>query len=343
MSTSEKYKEGASISNDDGACEVIGKLQNMSTADVSLCANCGKEGEDVNNICNKCKKTTYCNAVCKKVHKKKHKKDCEEYIRLATEKHNEELRIAAHLHDIELFKQPPSEEDCPICFMRLPSLDPTGRRYQACCGKMICSGCFYAPVYDNQGNKVDSKKCPFCRIPAPYTDEEVRKREKKRIEANDPFAIYNYGGYYRDGINGFPQDYTKALELYQKAAELGIAKAYTNIGVTYYIGRGVEVDKEKAVHYYELAAMGGSAEARQILGNEEIRAGKWKRAIKHFNIAVRGGSNGSLEMIKQMYSNGHATKEDYTKALRSYQTYLDEIKSSQRDKAAAAGEEYRYY
>ena len=101
MSTSgSNCEEGASTkSNDDGICELAGKLHNMSTddADVSICANCGKEGDNVNNICNKCKVTTYCNAVCKKVHKKKHKKDCEEYVRLATEKHNEELRIAAEL------------------------------------------------------------------------------------------------------------------------------------------------------------------------------------------------------------------------------------------------------
>ena len=36
-----------------------------------------------------------------------------------------------------------------------------------------------------------------------------------------------------------------------------------------------------------------------------------------------------------MYSNGDATKEDYTKALQSYQTYLRGIKSRQRDEAAA--------
>ena len=71
------------------------------------------------NTCNKCKQVRYCNAVCKKVHKKKHKKECEEHVRLAAQKHNEELRIAAELHDIELFKQPPPAEDCPICFIRL--------------------------------------------------------------------------------------------------------------------------------------------------------------------------------------------------------------------------------
>ena len=89
----------------------------------------------------------YCNAACKKKHRHKHKKECEEHVRLAAEH-------AAELHDIELFKQPPSDDDCPICFLQLPSLG-TGRRYQTCCGKVVCSGCIYAPVYDNQGDKVD--------------------------------------------------------------------------------------------------------------------------------------------------------------------------------------------
>ena len=71
----------------------------------------------------------------------------------------------------------------------------------------------YAPVYDNQGNEVDNQKCPFCRTPAPTSDEEIIERIKKRVEADDPMAIYNLGCYYRDGINGYPQDYTKALEL----------------------------------------------------------------------------------------------------------------------------------
>ena len=57
---------------------------------------------------------------------------------------------------------------------------------------------------------------------------------------------------------------------------------------------------------------------------------------------------GSLKIIKLMYREGEATKDDYTKALRSYQEYLDEIKSDQRDKAAAsniniANGRYKYY
>ena len=65
--------------------------------------------------------------------------------------------------------------------------------------------------------------------------------------------------------------------------------------------------------------------------------------MKHRMIAVSSGYDGSLVRIKQLYTDGHATKEDYTKALKLYQAYLGEIKSVQRDKAAAADERNRYY
>jgi len=278
----------------------------------------------------------YCNAACKKKHRHKHKKDCEEYQRLAAEH-------AAKLHDEKLFKQPPpQEEDCPICFLLLPSLD-SGRRYKACCGKVLCSGCCYAPVFDNQGNEVDNQKCPFCRVPTPKSVEEAVEREKERVEAGDVKAIYGLGCDYYHGGGDVSQDYTKGLELFHRAGELGYAKAYTNIGSSFNIGRGVKVDKKKAIHYFELAAMGGNAIGRHNLGILEENAGNMDRAIKHYIIAAGGGFNQSTNHIKELYGYGRATKENYMKALQSYQTYLSEIKSDQRDKAAVADEEYRYY
>jgi len=225
----------------------------------------------------------------------------------------------------------------------LPYLN-TGSAYKSCCGKVICSGCIHAPVYDNQGNKVDNKKCPFCRTLAHKSiNEEYLKRLKKRVEANDPIAIYNTGNYYRDGRNGFPQDYTKALELFHRAAELGQAEAYCNIGYLFEHGRGVERDSKKAAHYYELAAMRGDVKARHNLGVSEEKTGNMDRAIKHYTIAAKSGHSNSLIYIQDLYKDGHATKEDYTKALKLYQQYLGEIKSSQRDEAATAHEQYRYY
>ena len=82
---------------------------------------------------------------------------------------------------------------------------------------------------------------------------------------------------------------------------------------------------------------------RSNLGGTEVLAGNIDRALKHFMIAAGGGSNESLKAIKQMYSNGYATKDDYANALRAYQTYLGEVKSDDRDKDAAFNRVNRYY
>ena len=117
-------------------------------------------------------------------------------------------------------------------------------------------------------------------------------------------------------------------------------------------GQGIEVDMKKAHYYYELGAMKGKKKkkkkknetARHNVGsNEYLEEGNVNRALKHYMISARDRYADSLIMIKKLYTDGDATKEDYMKSLQLYQVYLSEIKSPQRDKAAAAQEEYRYY
>ena len=149
------------------------------------------------------------------------------------------------ISDDEIFKQPPPNEDCPICLLRLPLLE-YGSVYKSCCGKIICSGCHHAPVYDNLGNEICEKKCPFCRTRLPTSIGERIERYKKRAELDDVEAIFHLGCYYDEGIYGFPQDDSKAFELYHRAGDLGCAKAYCNVGYAYGSGEGVEIDKKKA-------------------------------------------------------------------------------------------------
>lgn len=109
-------------------------LQNMGAADeedivLLVCANCGKEGDNLKS-CTACKLVKYCNRECQIAHRPQHKKECR--------------KRAVELHDEKLFKQPPSQyEDCPICFLSMPTLH-TGSKYYKCCGKHICSGCGHA-------------------------------------------------------------------------------------------------------------------------------------------------------------------------------------------------------
>ena len=296
----------------------------ITCTEVDACANCGKEGSDL-NICNKCMMVKYCNAVCKKKHRTKHKKKCEKRV--------------AELRDIELFKQPPQNKDCPICFMLLPLMD-TGRRYNSCCGKSVCSGCVHAVTISVKGVP---PLCPFCRTQVPSLEKEALNRIKKRVEAGDANALFGLGSYHFKGLYGLPQDINRASELFLRAGELGCAEAYFNIGNSYRIGRVLERDDAKANHYYALAAMEGGVNARHNLGVYEDDAGNWDRALKHYMISAGSGYDGSVENIKLMFMDGHATKEDYANALQSYQKYLDEIKGEQRDAAAAFDDRYKYY
>ena len=102
----------------------------------------------------------------------------------------------------------------------------------------------------------------------------------------------------------------------------------------------VEINEKMADHYYKLAAIGGDINARHNLGVYEEEEGNMNRALKHLMIAAEGGEPDSLKEIQKLYTNVHATKDHYAQALRAYQAYLVDIKSTQRDADAAHGNRY---
>jgi TPR repeat protein len=93
---------------------------------------------------------------------------------------------------------------------------------------------------------------------------------------------------------------------------------------------------KKSIHYYQLAAIGGNASARYNLGIHEEDAGDISRAVKHWMISAAAGHDNSLKEIRQFFLEGHATKDDFEKALRAHKDVTDEMKSDQREAAAAA-------
>ena len=146
-------------------------------SNMPTCANCGKRSDDL-KACTSCDLLKYCSEACQELHKPKHRGECN--------KRTSEL-------DEALFKLPPKlEEDCPICFLRMPLLD-SGKRYHECCGKTICSGCFYASAMMD-GN-VD-ELCPFCRSPNVTTTsdmEEMNKMNKRAEEQlNHKMEVLNF-------------------------------------------------------------------------------------------------------------------------------------------------------
>ena len=65
---------------------------------------------------------------------------------------------------------------------------------------------------------------------------------------------------------------------------------------------------EKALYYYQLAAVGGNVGGRVNLGFMAQKSGDMKRAVKHYMISAGYGEDFSLEKIRELHIQGHATK-----------------------------------
>ncbi len=86
---------------------------------------------------------------------------------------------------------------------------------------------------------------------------------EKAADLGSEWAMNNLGAMYHDG-KGVRQDYSKARELYERSAAQGFARAQRNLGVMYEHGQSVRQDYSKAKEWYEKAATG-------LLGDEQAQ------------------------------------------------------------------------
>jgi TPR repeat protein len=165
----------------------------------------------------------------------------------------------------------------------------------------------------------------------PKTQEEAKQNFMKRVKVNDPGALREMGA------ESYKQrNFECALEYLTKAAALGDMMAHYNLANMYDKGAGVDKDKKKATHHFEVAAIGGHDGARYNLGVNEWDVGRNERAMKHFIIAANLGHDGALEMVKKGFRKEDVSKEDYASSLRGHQAAVDATKSQQREEADAA-------
>ena len=101
------------------------------------------------------------------------------------------------------------EDDCPICQLTLP-VDGKQSMLKMCCMKEVCNGCVLAAV------KRGMSDCPFCRTTRP-DKSQVLAMVRKRVDAGDPVAIWFLGSKYRFGEYGLEKDFTRAVDLYERA------------------------------------------------------------------------------------------------------------------------------
>ena len=223
-------------------------------------------------------------------------------------------------------------DNCTICF--LPIEFPVGQHSQmnGCCMKKICNGCRLA------AQKRGMNGCPFCRART-GNDASTLAIIKRRVGKGDVDAINSLAGEYYQGNLGLTKDVPRAMELWTEAAELGSEEAHGQLGHMYYFGHGdgVEEDKPRGIYHRQQAAMKGHATSRFFLGFVELQEGNYELAVQHYMIPAKMGYENSLNGIKKMFMEGHATKAQYAEALRGYQEAVEEMKSPQREEAKRLG------
>ncbi|EJK48273.1 hypothetical protein THAOC_32947, partial [Thalassiosira oceanica] len=219
---------------------------------------------------------------------------------------------------------------CPLCC--LPIALPVGMHstFMPCCMKTVCHGCVLASY---QQGLVES--CAFCRTPIAHGDAAILAQVRKRVEAKDPQAIEFLARTYYNGGHSLQQETSRAIELWTEAANLGDLDAHFNLGYRYWSGKGVEQDVARGIRHLQHAAIQGHPGSRFLLGFHEYKSRNDELAVQHWMISAKMGDEDSLNNIKAMFMEGHASKAQYAETLKGYQKALEETKSPQREEAKA--------
>jgi len=133
---------------------------------------------------------------------------------------------------------------------------------------------------------------------------------------------YKLGEMYYAG-EGIPQDYAKAVECWQKAADQGLADAQHKLGFMYNTGRGVPADYVKAVEWYQKAANQGYAKAQNNLGvmyaNGKGVPTDYVKAVEWWEKAANQGIAEAQYVLGEVYATGRGVPKDDAIAIQWFQ------------------------
>lgn len=150
-------------------------------------------------------------------------------------------------------------------------------------------------------------------------------------EEGDAEAWNSLGAQYYGGYRGFEQNFSRAMELYHKAAANGSRQAQENLGYCYYYGRDGEVDYEKAFHYFALGAFDGHLISLYKIGdmyrngyyvekNEQEALLIYMHCLDTMTEEYEMDVAGPVSLrLGDMFLNGQGTEANPLSALVSYQ------------------------
>lgn len=141
------------------------------------------------------------------------------------------------------------------------------------------------------------------------------------VQQGDPMATFLYASAHDEGL-GVKRDYEKSAELYQKAMDMGVETAITNLALKYHWGTGVPQDDQKALELFHRGAALHEASCMfnlALMTMEGMGTEKdLQKAVRWFTKAAAIGELRSMNNLSYLYENGEGVPKDERLAERWY-------------------------
>ena len=155
----------------------------------------------------------------------------------------------------------------------------------------------------------------------------------KRANAGNSESMNRVGSYYFFGQKGVQQDKAEGLRWCHRAVEAGSGRAAMYIGRCYLIGDGVDQDIDKALEYFQKSAELGYIPAFCSIAIMLMANGEIEEGMLNYRKAVMCGycCDDLFRALRDVFKDGYITKEEYAHTLRENQKACNEMKSDARE------------
>ncbi|WP_424362010.1 tetratricopeptide repeat protein [Methylocystis parvus] len=115
-------------------------------------------------------------------------------------------------------------------------------------------------------------------------------------------------------------DFATAFKILKPLAEKGEARAQSELGLVYMVGKGVPLDRKEGIKWIKLSAENGFAPAQANLGTMYLEGQftpqDYKEAMKWSLLAADKGVAEAQSNIASMYYDGAGVAQDYKEAAK---------------------------
>jgi len=177
-------------------------------------------------------------------------------------------------------------------------------------------------------------------FPMKYTTGDIDFLIHKINEQSNNANLLNLHGYLCHYGKSEEQNYSKAIELYQRAIHYGSSDAMVRVGYMYAYGKGVEMNKQKTLEFYQKAIDLGNSNAMRFLarmyedGNGvEVND---KKAIELYQHAIEKGNDMAMNNLLELFTDEgrellkeyileHISLQREKKHIKDLEEYITEL------------------